>query len=1305
MLRLLFASVRMRLIALVLLAFLPGFGLISHWGLQERRIAITQAKEDALRLAKNASNFEKEIIDDARRTLFVLSQLPQLKQMDPISSLPILMALLNESQGYNALALVDSDGNIIISAPRTAYPVNVSDRPYYQRTRQTQDFVIGEYQVSRISGHPCIILAYPVNGEKGRQEATLIGELDLNWLNHLLSGSKLPKNASISVVDKSGVILARYPNPEQYVGRSLSESFPMEVLKADVEGVTEATGMDGVPRLYGFTSFGRTTEKLYIRVGVSKEAAFAEANGHLFRNLRLVGMIAFLILAATSLVGEKFILRWVGSLLKATKEVARGNLAARIGPSYASGELGELAKAFDKMAESIQAREAERNLAQEELEKAHQELEKRVEARTAELIDANVLLQQEIGERMRAEESFRKSEELLRKVLDTLPVGVWVTNKEGCVIMGNPAGRHIWGCSDRTGTHLYDGRKGWKEETGAPIGDDEWPMVRAAVQGETSLNETIEVECQDGMRKTILNSAVPIRDSNLQIMAVIVVDQDITQRKQTQDALKKLSGAVEQTADDILITDRNGVIEYVNPAFERHTGYTKEEMIGQKPGVLKSGKRDDDYYRRLWQKILAGDPFHDVIINRKKNGELYYEEETITPIRDVLNNITHFVAVGKDITERVRIEKALRESQTSLANAQRIARLGNWDWHIGENRLEWSDEVYAIFGLRREDFGGAFDGFLALVHPEERECVENAVFEALRSRKAYSLDHRIVRPDGAVRIVHEQAEICYDESGKPVRLSGTVQDITGRKRSEEKLRRSEQRYRSLVDAAPDIIYSLSAKAGKLTSLNPAFEKITGWSIREWIGKRSIQLVHPDDFSRAVEMFKDVMQGGTPQPYELRVLTKAGEYLDVEFTSAPQIENGVVTGEFGIARDVTDRNRGVEEQKRLEAQLRQAQKMEAIGALAGGIAHDFNNILAIILGYTELALLKAPKEAKLHGYLEDILRGSLRAKDLVSQILSFSRQKEHERKPLMMNLVLKETLRLLRATIPSTIEIRQDIESEAMIHADPTEVHQVLMNLCTNAAHSMKDRGGILEVNLTEADLDASFVARQPGVAPGRFLKMTVSDTGVGMDPGVVERIFEPYFTTKSQGEGTGLGLAVVHGIVKGLGGMVSAYSEEGKGSTFHVFLPKLESDESLEMDGPGALPTGKERILLVDDEEELVQAAADMLDFLGYDVVGSVRSKDALEIFRGNPEAFDLVITDLTMPEIGGLELAQELLSLRPGMPIILSTGFTQMRTMDQVKSIGIRELITKPIVISDLAGVVRRVLDGGAQGLAPSSG
>jgi PAS domain S-box-containing protein len=480
--------------------------------------------------------------------------------------------------------------------------------------------------------------------------------------------------------------------------------------------------------------------------------------------------------------------------------------------------------------------------------------------------------------------------------------------------------------------------------------------------------------------------------------------------------------------------------------------------------------------------------------------------------------------------------------------------------------------------------------------------------------------------------------------------------------------------------------AISTPEGIIVDVNPTLLKMTGYDSKDEFLKIPVlaHYVSPADRRQLISQLKQ----SASAKIELPLKRKDGSSFFAFVTST--IVSDISEKKFIIStiQDIT-------REKEAEKRIQQAQKMEAIGTLAGGIAHDFNNILSAVLGYTELSLLELPKDSKILENLSNVKNGALRARDLVKQILDFSRESKSEKIPANLGPIIKEAIKLIRASLPSTIEIRYFINKDAgIVNINPTQIHQVLMNLCTNAAHAMRVNGGILEIRLTREKIDSSNNIEDPELMEGNYVKLTVSDTGHGIPADIINHIFDPYFTTKERGEGTGLGLSVVHGIVKSHGGAVIAKSEYGKGASFHIFLPcSAVEKEGKELPSKSLTPIpGKGKILFLDDEEVLVHLGQKMLERLGYDVVIRTSSLEALELFKSNPDSFDFVITDLTMPNMTGDRLAKEILEIRPDIPVILCTGFSERISSEIAKAIGIKEFIFKPFTTGDLSTVLNRI-------------
>jgi PAS domain S-box-containing protein len=549
------------------------------------------------------------------------------------------------------------------------------------------------------------------------------------------------------------------------------------------------------------------------------------------------------------------------------------------------------------------------------------------------------------------------------------------------------------------------------------------------------------------------------------------------------------------------------------------------------------------------------------------------------------------------------------------------------------------------------------------------------------------------------RIIDTQVDWNYkrDLRGKVLGLTTIISDITHRKRAEKALLDNLAFMNTLIDTIPNPVF-YKDNEGLFLGCNVAYAQTLGLPKEEILGHRLMDLDSSISSDMAEHFHRqDMLLIANPgiQTHESQVLCADSAQRDFVLYKATFTDtDGRVAGMVGIMLDITDLKKAEHQRRQLELQLQQTQKMEALGTLAGGIAHDFNNILAAIIGYTEIVVADTPPEAPARHYLKRVLEAGERARSLVKQILAFSRQGEMEPKPVQLKLIVKEVLNLLRASLPATIEIDRQIESDGAVMADPTQLHQVMMNLGTNAGYAMGQTGGRLSVRLEEVRLGEDFKMLHAGMRPGNYLKLTVGDTGRGIAPENLTKIFDPFFTTKPKGEGTGMGLSVVHGIVTGLGGLITVDSTPGLGAQFQVYLPALREGAAVPAKEAKALPTGRERILFVDDEPFQTDMLKHLLGLLGYQVETRNTAAEALALFQQDPQAFDLVITDMVMPKMTGDELAVRLLGMRSDLPIILTTGFSQNINAARAKAMGIKAFAFKPLVIEELSRLIRQVLD-----------
>ena len=541
----------------------------------------------------------------------------------------------------------------------------------------------------------------------------------------------------------------------------------------------------------------------------------------------------------------------------------------------------------------------------------------------------------------------------------------------------------------------------------------------------------------------------------------------------------------------------------------------------------------------------------------------------------------------------------------------------------------------------------------------------------------------ITQPEGNVRWFKTvKAPISFPDNPRGLLIIAT--DITDERRATEALRNSELRQRTMLDAQPNSVILLEVDKTIIWP-NQAACRAAGLPREAMIGRTCFQMMRRSD-----SVCPDCPVDAALERKAMLTEIRRTDDRTWRITACPvSDETGAIVQAVEVAEDIT-------EQSALQEHLHRAQRLESIGTLAGGIAHDFNNILSAIVGFTEMALEKSQFYPNIHEDLEEVLQAGRRAGNLVRQILAFSRQSEAEMGPVQMHLIVKEALKLLRATMPTTIEIRQNILSFATVKADPTQMHQVIMNLCTNAYHAMQENGGVMTVALTEAAIPTDLAVEFPNLPPGKYLSLKVTDTGNGMDEAVMKRIFDPYFTTKEKGRGTGLGLAVTYGIVQSLGGHISVKSKRGRGTTFRVLLPILAQDGALanKAEENQAAPTGRERILFVDDEIALTHMAFRMLSSLGYQVTVSNDGNEALDLFRSRPDQFDLVITDMTMPWMTGDHLTREVLKIKPDIPVIICTGFSERISEEKVIKLGGRALVMKPWLKQTFAETIRKVLD-----------
>jgi len=720
--------------------------------------------------------------------------------------------------------------------------------------------------------------------------------------------------------------------------------------------------------------------------------------------------------------------------------------------------------------------------------------------------------------------------------------------------------------------------------------------------------------------------------------------------------------------DGVCIIDgKDGKILQCNKAMTRFLGRGYDDIIGQSCCELLHGSSEP----------VKKCPLRRMFETRRSETTDFQVDDKwfnikVDPLIDDKGSLVGAVHILSDITEHRKATKAMRDSENkfrlAFANAQDAIVWIEGETGIITNCNKSAEEL--LDKVSRDIIGQHH----TILYPTDKAERYRGILSECDSGPNSNVEAEIVRPGGEIRTVTIAVSTMLVD-GKKI-IQAIIRDITQSKMAIDQIKSLAK----FPSEDPHPVLRISTDCRILYANDASSSALATWKIRE--GQRM------------------------PEPWDSRV---AGAYrsknsatyeLDCDdgrtyfITLQPVAGSGYVNA-YGL--DITKRKKAEKARTALELQLGQKQKMEAIGTLAGGIAHDFNNILAAMQGYAELSLDDLSQDNPVRDNIEQIMSCVNRATKLVKQILTFSRKdrQEQEKKPVQIGSIVKEVLGMLRSSLPATIKIRRKIQAESgTVLADPTQIHQVLVNLCTNASHAMRDKGGLLEVSLTEVNIEAETNVGDEHLSPGSYMKLTVKDTGCGMDKEVLERIFEPFFTTKNVDEGTGLGLSVVHGIIMSHDGAITVSSKQGEGTAFDIFLPKIDCSQAREIHSPESDEGERTVILVVDDEEMMVDVTRQTLEKLGHAVVAKTNSIDALETFQEEPEKFALVITDQVMPNMTGTELARNLISIRPDIPIILCSGFPEKVCDEELKSIGIKEFIAKPIGRQQISEIVQKVLD-----------
>ena len=883
--------------------------------------------------------------------------------------------------------------------------------------------------------------------------------------------------------------------------------------------------------------------------------------------------------------------------------------------------------------------------------------------------------------RVRAEEGLAQQEYLLRRVLATLPVGVWVTDEKGVILTGNEVGQRIWSGARYVGLEHYGEYKGWWAATGQRIKPDEWAAARAITKGETSLDEEIDIECFDGTRKTILNSAVPLRSGDGGIMGAIIVNQDITERKRIELALaqreRELRDAQRIGGVGSWTYDPSGRISWSDETY-RIYGVSPETFRPDASTFVNLLHPEDRPAMQSWiNDCTEGkDPGELEFRAILPDGAVRYISGRGELVRDGAGNPPYMVGTAQDITQRKRAEEqavlAAREWQITFDALQDAIWMLDRDFRI----IRCNKATEKLLNKPSAVLVGAecWRIFHGTAEPPIR-CLAQRI-RASRQRETTE-DHIGDRWYAA------SADPILDEDGNLHGVVHVVSDITERKQAEA----DRERLMTAIEQAAEAII-MTDSAGIIQYVNPAFASITGYSREEALGQNPRILksgAQGAAFYR--ELWAAISSGHIWEGCMLNKRKDQSSYTQ-EMTISPVYgTSGEIVNYVAVSRDIT---RHLE----LEQQVRQSQKMDAVGQLAGGVAHDFNNILQGMMGYGNLLLEHLPNHETFYEYAAEIVRGTERAAALTRQLLMFSRRQVLQPVNLNLNTVIEDLLKMLRRIIGEDIRLEWIPGNRlGAVHADAGMMEQVVMNLCVNARDAMP-RGGMLIIETQNILIDSEYCANHVWAKPGRFVLLSVTDTGCGMDKLTMERIFEPFFTTKELGKGTGLGLATVYGIVKQHKGMVNVYSEPGQGSTFKVYLPLCERAAVAigpMVEGPAA--GGNETILLAEDDEMVRELAVQVLSRAGYTVLVAKDGAEAVALFRQNADRIALLFLDVVMPNLGGNEAFESIRAIRPDIPALFSSGYSENAVHTNFVLHEGFKLIQKPYAPTALLRKIREVL------------
>lgn len=1146
---------------------------------------------------------------------------------------------------------------------------SVRDRYYYPAISRGET-VITKVIKSRSTGRPIVLILVPIFNAQGERTGALGGTILVESLLDMIGNIKAGKTGYAMLVDEDNRVLSGIGN-HSVINEGTSN--PSQNMKSSDEGLDRllqsiSSRPGGFLRLHYrkevcLVYFKTLPIMKWSLVLIYKENEILSDVIRMNRIYMLI-IVSSLIFLGISIYGvQRILLNPIRTLVNAQRELGEGNPRSRA-PLLSNDEIGMLSRSFNEMADQLQKH--------------------------------TMSLEKEVEERILTEQILRESEAAYRTIFDQSPNIIVLSKASGEIVDVNKKYLELNGGtpSDFLGkTSLEMG----------VISLEQHNTILEEMHRRNGELDQFEAKIWSPVRREWLDVLISLRAITIKNEPMVLsIVNDISERKRVEKDLmeseERFRSTFEQAAVGIAHVSPDGRFIRTNQRFCDIVGYTPDEIVTMTfqdityPADLQA---DLDHVRELIEGSIQTYSIEKRYV--RKDGSLVWINLTVALLRETDSKPKYFISVIEDIKNRKKAEEALRTSEQRfrgvLESLEKVAVQG---YEPDGTISFWNRGSELAYGFSASEALGR--NILDLLHvPESREVEQRIMDEALLTGNLPPTGEvDVINKDGQKMTIYASRILAHRPNGQTEFFCFDV-DITEQKAAEAEIVEQRERLQGIAINVPGIVfqfYALLSGGYGMSYVSERATELLGLEVNiDTLFTEFVDRVHPDERQAFMASISEAVATVSPWHYEGQFMKPSGEIIWFSGASNPTLLPDRIVFN-GMLLDITERKRAEEEMKRLQIQLIQAQKMESLGTLAGGIAHDFNNILAAIIGYSELAQSDLSDPEKVTAEIEQVLRAADRAKDLVSQILTFSRKTETTYSPLELPLLVKESFKMLRSVIPSTIEIHQNVIKSGLVMSNPTQIHQMIMNLCVNSAHAMEKSGGILTVSLKKEDLDSS-AAQYMEVLPGHYLKLSISDTGHGISPEVMTRIFEPYFTTKDLGRGTGLGLSVVHGIVKSHGGAINCISTPGEGTTFDVYLPEIElvkgETDSREKE---PIPTGSERILFIDDEPALADMVDKMLSKLGYQVTTRTSSADALILFNEYPGSFDLVISDMTMPVMTGDKLAQKIMEIRNDMPIILCTGYSEHISENKVKEIGISVLVMKPYETEDLAKAIRKALD-----------